>query len=69
VKVIGTRPIKDIRVIKDNRFVYSRQPDLPEAEFVFTDTETQAGQSYYYVRLRQKDGQIAWSSPLWVTYK
>jgi len=69
VKVIGTRPIKDIQVIKDNRFVYSRQPDLPEAEFVFTDTDTQAGQSYYYVRLRQKDGQIAWSSPLWVTYK
>src|SRR5205814_9251136 len=54
VKVIGTRPIKDIQVVKDNRFVYNRQPDAPEVEFVFADTKPRPGQSYYYVRVLQK---------------
>ncbi len=69
VKVIGTRAVKDIQVIKNNRFVYQQKPGVREAEFAFTDTDTQAGESYYYVRVVQEDGQVAWSSPLWVSYK
>ena len=26
-------------------------------------------ESYYYVRVVQMDGQIAWSSPIWVTLR
>ena len=25
--------------------------------------------SYYYVRVEQADGNLAWASPLWITYK
>jgi hypothetical protein len=28
-----------------------------------------AGVSFYYVRVMQRDGQMAWSSPIWVNYK
>ena len=27
-----------------------------------------SGESYYYVRVLQEDGEIAWGSPAWVTY-
>ncbi len=69
VKVIGTRAVKDIQVIRNNQFVYHQKPGAREAEFTFTDTEAKPGESYYYVRVVQDDGQMAWSSPLWVTYK
>ena len=67
--VIGTAVVKDIQVIKNNRFVFSRRPKLQEAELTFTDTDAQPGQSYYYVRVAQADDQMAWSSPIWVSSK
>jgi len=69
VKVIGTRPLRDIQVVKNNRYVYNQKPGVREAQFTFTDADAQAGESYYYVRVMQEDGQLAWSSPIWVTYK
>lgn len=68
VKIIGTRPIKDVQVIKNNRFIYSRNPAQRELEFLFADTNIEPGESYYYVRVVQEDDQVAWSSPLWVAY-
>jgi hypothetical protein len=36
----------------------------------FTDADAPSGQtSYYYVRVEQADGNLAWSSPMWITYK
>jgi hypothetical protein len=25
--------------------------------------------SYYYVRVEQADGNLAWASPMWITYR
>ena len=69
VKVIGTQPLKEVRVVKNNRFVYDQKPGVREAEFSFSDADAQSGESYYYVRVLQEDGQVAWSSPIWVTRK
>jgi hypothetical protein len=30
--------------------------------------DAQPGENYYYVRVIQKDGQMAWSSPIWVLW-
>jgi hypothetical protein len=67
VRVIGTGPIQQIDVIKNRTFVYTARPGLKEAGFEFTDQEFGAGESWYYVRVLQQDGQLAWSSPIWVT--
>ena len=32
-----------------------------------SDPKPAAGTHYYYVRVTQQDGQMAWSSPMWVT--
>lgn len=36
------------------------------AEFTFADTQPVKGYSCYYVRVLQKDEEIAWSSPVWL---
>jgi hypothetical protein len=36
-----------------------------DQEFVFTDTGELKPGDYYYVRVRQVDGSMAWSSPFW----
>ena len=42
----------------------------PESAFMagafFTDDKAERDTDYYYVRVRQRDGQWAWSSPIWV---
>jgi hypothetical protein len=71
VKVLGTAPIRIIEVIKDNKIVYAYTPQEQEkvAEMSWRDNESGRGTSYYYVRVQQTDDQIAWSSPMWVTYR
>ena len=77
VRIHGTAPIERIEVCRNESFVYSvepakQMPDKPnvqDAEFTYLDEQPIRGnESYYYVRMIQTDGQIAWSSPIWVTY-
>ena len=67
VNVIGTAAIRQIDIIKNNTFVHTRQNLDRQVSFTFVDNEQTAGESYYYVRVQQIDGQLAWSSPIWVT--
>jgi len=76
VRAIGTGPIRRIVVIKNNGYVYETAPRAREVDFTWQDVNTpaeprQAPSSlhYYYVRLEQEDGQLAWSSPIWVRYQ
>jgi hypothetical protein len=64
----GTAPIKKVDVIKNFVYVYSTAPGTEETEFRWTDEETSpvGDLSWYYVRLIQEDGEIAWGSPIWV---
>lgn len=69
LKVKGTGPIEKLDLVKNNRFILSKSPGTAEFDLTYQDAETQPGESYYYVRIIQKDGQLAWSSPIWVTYR
>ena len=68
VHVQGTGPIARIEVIKNNTFVHSVRPEGASAAFEYRDGDIKPGESYYYVRVEQAAGQLAWSSPIWVTY-
>jgi hypothetical protein len=67
VKVIGTGPIRQIDVVRNNAFVHTVHP-VTEKEVTFTwvDNQPRPGESYYYVRVIQANDQMAWSSPVWV---
>jgi hypothetical protein len=69
VRVFGTGAIKQIDLIKNQSFIYTVRPAAKQANFEFTDQNFGRGDSYYYVRMLQEDGQLAWSSPIWITKK
>jgi hypothetical protein len=71
IRAHGTADIARLHVIKNNKYVYSTEPGTKEVkELRYTDMEASAGStSYYYVRIEQADGNLAWASPLWITYK
>jgi hypothetical protein len=69
VHVKGTRAIARVDIIKDNKVIYSTQPGKQLAEFEFTDKGTVASRHFYYVRVRQDNDMLAWSSPMFINYK
>jgi hypothetical protein len=66
----GTAPIAKLHVIRDNKYVYSTEPMQPDVKRQYVDMDAKPGQSsFYYVRIDQSDGNLAWASPMWITYK
>ncbi len=66
IRVEGTAPVSQIEVIRNNRYVFRAQPRKPLVALTYQDREPLRGETYYYIRVQQVDGQIAWSSPIWV---
>ena len=69
VTVIGTLPIERVLVVKNNKFVYTQTPESKKVDFEYRDDDIEPGESYYYVRVEQSDGSLAWASPIWVNYR
>ena len=69
VKIIAPDDVTKIDLIKDRQFVYHSEPGSREVEFEFVDNNPGEGESYYYVRVEQRDRNLAWSSPIWVDYR
>jgi hypothetical protein len=68
--VQGTGPIAKLSIIKDNKYVYATEPKQRDVKLTWTDMDAKAGAtSYYYIRIDQVDGNLAWASPMWITYK
>jgi hypothetical protein len=70
VTVGGTDVLERVEVMKysnssDWERVYSDSPGQNTCSFNYTDTSF-AENSLYYVRVTQRDGEMAWSSPVWV---
>lgn len=68
VNVHGTDRILSVEIIKDAKFVYRTEPGGATAQFTWVDTNPGQGTSWYYVRVMQMDRNLAWSSPIWVSY-
>jgi hypothetical protein len=68
IQVVGTAPITEVVILRDSKVVETIKPDGSEYKGKWTDPKPEAGEHYYYVRVLQKDGQLAWGSPLWIEY-
>jgi hypothetical protein len=62
-------PLAKVDVIRDNKYVFTSQPGETEIELDYTDSDAQPNEPhYYYVRVQQQDGNLAWASPMWIKY-
>jgi hypothetical protein len=66
VSVHGTDMLKEISIIKDGRELYTFAAKGRIAEFMYTDRSDNEKNAYYYVRITQEKGGMAWLSPIWV---
>jgi len=64
---IGTAKLGKIDILRDSEVVATLKATGPEYRGTWTDPAPQAGTHYYYVRVLQEDGEIAWGSPMWIT--
>jgi len=74
----GTSPLKQIDIIRNGEIIYSFKKEKYDLKVKWEDTEpaekiflpetefSEAPFIYYYVRAIQKDGEVAWASPVWV---
>lgn len=71
----GTAPIARVSIIRGvgneaPTYVYEVRPNKQEIKLSWTDPDPATGvETYYYVRIEQADGRVAWLSPMWITYK
>ena len=75
--IVGTDHIKEVLIIRNGKVFHTFQPSGDTFDFIYNDEESfdsiafkgkkeRPAFVYYYMRIEQKDGQIAWSSPIWI---
>jgi hypothetical protein len=69
VKVAGTQPIVKIDLIRNNKTIFTYSGSGTNESFHFSDQTIEKCDNYYYVRVIQKDDEMAWSSPIWVSFQ
>jgi hypothetical protein len=69
IRVIGTSPIVRLDIIRDEKLIHSLNCGKREVDLTFRDPGVTPGSHYYYVRVIQDDWEMAWSSPIWITYR
>ena len=75
VHAIGVGPLARAVVVRNGVEVYEEMLSGMEAEVRWEDPESLAKirnkgirGAYYYAKVYQQDGNVAWSSPVWLTY-
>lgn len=66
--VRGETALKTLTVIKNGRdyMVFHINDESSDYEELFFDYPTDRKTDYYYLRVEQMDGRMAWTSPIWV---
>lgn len=65
---VGTSAIARIDVLRDSKVVHTVKPGKREYDGDWTDPQPEAGVHYYYVRMEQENGELAWTSPMWIDF-
>lgn len=69
MKVDGTADIKQVTLVRNEQNYKQWQPGTKTFAETFEDQSPLKGENRYYLRVEQTDGNMAWSSPVWVQVK
>lgn len=67
--VDGTAAIKRVTLVRNEQNYEQWKPGTKTFEQTFVDEKPVTGENRYYLRIEQEDGNMAWSSPVWVQVK
>jgi hypothetical protein len=68
-RVVGTRPLGKLELVKQGQVARTWTGTSEDQTVEYEDAATAAGDVYFYLRATQADGEMAWSSPVWVEYR
>ena len=69
VNVMSPSDMKWIQIVRDCETIYTYGGEGYISRFTYSDENLKPGNHYYYLRVITEDGNMAWSSPVWVDYK
>jgi len=75
--VAGTTSVKEIQIIRNGQVYKTMHPNEPSYDFALDDSDhlstillnspdERPPFVYYYLKVIQQDGHVAWSSPIWI---
>jgi hypothetical protein len=69
-RAFATAPVDSLEIVRSGEVLYSAKPGTSEVAVDFRDEDAPGeGSAHYHVRIVQRDGQIAWSSPIWIDFE
>ena len=66
IRAVACDKIDRVEIIRNGKIVFSVKGDGVFAQHLLEDDAPPGGESWYYAKIIQQDGQMAWSSPVWV---
>jgi hypothetical protein len=66
IRARGTAPVRAITIVRSGEVIATLTPGQVDVETEYVDSNAPDEDCYYYVRLEQTDGGVAWGSPIWV---
>ena len=74
VNVAGDREIKSVAIIRNNEMIFNKSIHKDNVDLEFTDQidineiiqSNSINSIFYYARVTEVDGRMAWSSPVWL---
>lgn len=76
IEIEAPDDLRRVDIVKNGEYIWSKAPSGRSFRATFKDVNVSPGKAYYYVRVFQRDTEkpdgdpeIAWSSPIFVTYR
>ena len=66
-RIVGDAPLAAVSILRGREVIYSCNTASTEVCIDFHDEPPGGASNYYYVRATQSDGEMAWSSPVWIS--
>jgi L-rhamnose isomerase len=66
MEVFGTDIIKRVEIVKNNKIILRKNSGSIDIKYEAFDNENLKKGDFYYLRIIQKNGEMAWSSPIFV---
>jgi hypothetical protein len=67
LRAVGCDDIGYAEIIRNGEMVFVEKGEGVFLQFLADDSMPSTGTHWYYARILQEDGNMAWSSPIWVT--
>ena len=62
----GTCSVRKMEIVKNGRPAATFPAETTEERHTWTDPAPEDGPTCYYLKVIQRDGEMAWSSPIWI---